>query len=62
MNHPQGDYTMSGWPVRFGGKTPDVRVAPELGQHSADVLGDWLKMDASTIAKLKAGKVIAGQG
>jgi formyl-CoA transferase len=60
MKHPQGNYTMSGWPVRFGGATPAVRVAPELGQHSANVLGDWLGMDSSAIAELKAGKVIAG--
>ena len=60
MKHPEGAYTMSGWPVRFGGQTPDVKVAPKLGEHSADVLGDWLKMDAKAIAALKSGKVIAG--
>ncbi len=60
MRHPEGDYTMSGWPVRFGGATPDVRVAPKLGEHTEDVLGDWLEMDAGGIAALKTGKVIGG--
>jgi formyl-CoA transferase len=60
MQHPQGNYTMSGWPVRFGGETPRVGVAPLLGQHSGDVLADWLKLDAAAIGALKAGKVIAG--
>ena len=50
---------MSGWPVRFGAEPPAVGPAPLLGQHSGDVLADWLKMDGDTIGKLKAGKVIA---
>ncbi|MGE0701668.1 MAG: CoA transferase [Hyphomicrobiaceae bacterium] len=58
MQHPQGAYTMSGWPVRFGGEPPKVAPAPLLGEHSADVLGDWLKMDAAAIGGLKSAKVI----
>jgi formyl-CoA transferase len=61
MRHPKaGDYVMSGWPVRFGGSTPAVPPAPMLGQHSADVLADWLKMDRDAIGSLKTAKVIAG--
>jgi crotonobetainyl-CoA:carnitine CoA-transferase CaiB-like acyl-CoA transferase len=59
MQHPEGAYTMSGWPVRFGGETPSVGVAPKLGEHSGDVLADWLKLDQGTIANLAAEKVIA---
>ena len=60
MRHPKvGDYVMSGWPVRFGGSTPAVPPAPLLGQHSGNVLGDWLKMDRDAIGALKAAKVIA---
>jgi crotonobetainyl-CoA:carnitine CoA-transferase CaiB-like acyl-CoA transferase len=44
MAHPViGNYTMSGWPVRFGDAPPAVGPAPLLGQHSGDVLADWLK-------------------
>jgi len=58
MRHPEGDYTMSGWPVRFGGATPDVRVAPRLGEHTDSVLADWLGMDAGSIGALRGSKVI----
>lgn len=61
MRHPViGDYVMSGWPVRFGGEPPAVGPAPMLGQHSGDVLADWLHMDSDTIGTLKTEKVIAG--
>ena len=60
MKHPVvGDYVMSGWPVRFGGEPPAVGPAPLLGQHSSNVLADWLKMDQPSISALKAGKIIA---
>ncbi|HEV2955980.1 MAG TPA: hypothetical protein VGX95_07665, partial [Xanthobacteraceae bacterium] len=59
MEHPAvGDYVMSGWPVRFGDAPPAVGPAPLLGEHSGDVLADWLGVEAGTIAELKAGKVI----
>jgi crotonobetainyl-CoA:carnitine CoA-transferase CaiB-like acyl-CoA transferase len=61
MKHPVvGDYVMSGWPVRFGAAPPPVQPAPLLGQHSADVLADWLKMDNAAIGALRSDKVIAG--
>jgi formyl-CoA transferase len=61
MQHPKvGEYVMSGWPVRFGGEPPTVGPAPLLGQHSADVLADWLKMDKDAIGALRADKVIVG--
>ena len=59
MQHPAiGDYVMSGWPVRFGGEPPKVGPAPTLGQHSGNVLADWLKMDKDAIGALKTAKVI----
>jgi crotonobetainyl-CoA:carnitine CoA-transferase CaiB-like acyl-CoA transferase len=61
MQHPAvGNYVMSGWPVRFGAAPPAITPAPMLGQHSSEVLADWLGMDQAAIAGLKAGKVIAG--
>ena len=60
MKHPAvGDYVMSGWPVRFGGTPPAVGPAPLLGEHSGNILADWLKMDKDAIGALKSEKVIA---
>jgi crotonobetainyl-CoA:carnitine CoA-transferase CaiB-like acyl-CoA transferase len=59
MQHPTiGEYVMSGWPVRFGGEPPPVGPAPLLGQHSADVLADWLKLDTDRIGSLKKESAI----
>ena len=39
MEHPTaGPFKMPGWPVRFGGRTPKVKPAPLLGQHTNEVL------------------------
>jgi crotonobetainyl-CoA:carnitine CoA-transferase CaiB-like acyl-CoA transferase len=60
MKHPQvGDYVMSGWPVRFGGRTPPVGSAPLLGQHGEQVLSEWLSYDAARIADLKNNEVVS---
>jgi formyl-CoA transferase len=61
MHHPQvGDYTMSGWPVRFSGTTPLVNAAPLLGQHNTEVLADWLGLDKEKISGLRIDAVIGG--
>jgi formyl-CoA transferase len=61
MHHPKvGDYTMSGWPVRFSGATPPVTAAPMLGQHNAEVLADWLGLDKEKIGALSNDAVIGG--
>jgi crotonobetainyl-CoA:carnitine CoA-transferase CaiB-like acyl-CoA transferase len=60
MPHPViGDYVMTGWPVRFGDAPPAVGPAPLLGEHSGDVLADWLRMDAAAIGELRGAKVIS---
>jgi formyl-CoA transferase len=60
MKHPVvGDYVMSGWPVRFGGKTPAVASAPLLGQHGEEVLAQWLKLDKDQIGALRNDAVVA---
>lgn len=60
MQHPTvGEYMMSGWPVRFSGKTPPVGPAPLLGQHGAEVLAQWLGYDRARIEDLKQAEVLA---
>jgi formyl-CoA transferase len=59
MDHPvSGAFKMPGWPVRFGGRTPQLKPAPLLGQHTNDVLGEWLGLDADAIAQLGKERVI----
>ena len=53
---------MAGWPVRFDGKTAAVKPAPLLGQHSAEVLKDWLGMSEDQVAALRAEKIICAAG
>jgi crotonobetainyl-CoA:carnitine CoA-transferase CaiB-like acyl-CoA transferase len=59
MKHPEiGDYVMSGWPVRFGGRPPKVGPAPLLGQHDEQVLSEWLDYGAAHVAELKNSGVL----
>lgn len=61
MQHPTvGAYTMSGWPVRYSGRTLPVSAAPLLGQHSDEVLTEWLGLDRNALGKLHADAVIGG--
>jgi crotonobetainyl-CoA:carnitine CoA-transferase CaiB-like acyl-CoA transferase len=59
IQHPTvGPYKMPAWPVRFGGKTPQVKPAPLLGQDNEDVLREWLGLGADDIGALRQEKVI----
>jgi formyl-CoA transferase len=61
MQHPKvGSYTMSGWPVRYSGKTLPISAAPLLGQHSDEVLAEWLGLDRDALGKLRNDAVIGG--
>lgn len=60
MQHPKiGAYTMSGWPVRFGEAPPPIGPAPLLGEHSGEVLQDWLGLSPEAVAELAKARVIA---
>ena len=59
VQHPtNGPFKMPGWPVRHDGNVAVVTPAPLLGQHSTEVLGDWLGMNAEQVAALHTDKVI----
>ena len=59
MQHPTiGPFKMPGWPVRFGGRTPQVKPAPLLGQHTKDVLREWLGLDGDEIVQLGKDKIV----
>jgi formyl-CoA transferase len=59
MEHPTiGPFKMPGWPVRFGGRTPGLKPAPLLGQHTSEVLGEWLGLAESEVDSLNREGVI----
>jgi crotonobetainyl-CoA:carnitine CoA-transferase CaiB-like acyl-CoA transferase len=59
MQHPAaGAFKMPGWPVRFNGVTPKVETSPLLGQHTNDILTDWLGLDEGQIAQLGKDNII----
>ena len=51
-------YKMPSWPVRIDGKPPAVKASPALGEHTMDVLTEWLGMSAADVEQLKAGKIV----
>ncbi|MCW2242357.1 CaiB/BaiF CoA transferase family protein [Azospirillum canadense] len=59
VDHPTaGRVPMSGPVVRVGGKVPDVTPPPLLGQHTDEVLAEWLRLAPSDIAALKSDRVV----
>ncbi|MGH7041336.1 MAG: CaiB/BaiF CoA transferase family protein [Acetobacteraceae bacterium] len=59
VQHPVvGPYKMTTWPVRFSGRPPEAKPAPLLGQHTDEVLGEWLGLPAEQIGALRGDKII----
>jgi formyl-CoA transferase len=58
VQHPSGPYKMPSWPVRFDGKPPKLAPAPLLGQHCAQVFGEWLDMSEGDVEALRQEGVI----
>jgi crotonobetainyl-CoA:carnitine CoA-transferase CaiB-like acyl-CoA transferase len=53
MRHPKGELRMPAFPMRFDGAPAPVRPAPLLGQHNAEVFGDWLGLSAGDVESLR---------
>ncbi len=49
---------MPAWPVRFDGAPAKVKPSPLLGQHNAEVLGQWLGIAAGEVEALRAEGII----
>ena len=58
MTHGERSMAMTTWPVRFDGVPAKVKPAPLLGEHTVEVLGDWLGMDADAVAGLRKDGVV----
>jgi formyl-CoA transferase len=58
MTHGERKMVMPTWPVRFDGVPTEVKSAPLLGEHTAEVLADWLGLDAAAVAGLREDGVV----
>jgi crotonobetainyl-CoA:carnitine CoA-transferase CaiB-like acyl-CoA transferase len=58
MLHGERRMVMPTWPVRFDGVPTEVKSAPLLGEHTAEVLSDWLGLDAAAVAALRQDGVV----
>ncbi len=60
VDHPtRGKIVLTGWPLRMSGSpTPQVVSPPLLGQHTQDVLAEYLGLDAAAIQDCRAAGVI----
>jgi formyl-CoA transferase len=58
VKHHNGEYKMATWPVRVDGKTVRLKGSPALGGDTAEVLSNWLGIDAGQVAVLKTEGVI----
>jgi len=59
IEHPTtGKLTVPAWPVRFDGTPPRVKPSPLLGQHNAEVLGEWLGIGAAEVEALRAEGIV----
>ena len=53
MQHGDWKMTMPTWPVRFDGAPTPIKPAPLLGEHTDEVLGDWLGLGAGAVGALR---------
>ena len=59
IEHPTtGKLKVPAWPVRFDGKPPRVKPSPLLGQHDAEVLGEWLGIGVGEVEALRAEGIV----
>jgi formyl-CoA transferase len=58
VKHHNGEYRMASWPVRVDGKTARIKGSPALGADAAEVLSQWLGLDAAKVAKLRTDGVL----
>ena len=52
VQHPKrGEVVVPGWPVHMSGSNVPVTCGPLLGEHTEQVLADWVSMNKDEIAE-----------
>jgi len=58
MTHGDRKMQMPTWPVRFDGVPAKIAAAPLLGEHTAEVLRDWLGLDEAAVTTLRNDGIV----
>ncbi|MBH67114.1 MAG: formyl-CoA transferase [Rhodospirillaceae bacterium] len=59
MTHPIHEpFKMPSWPVRVDGKASRLKASPVLGEHTDQVIVNWLGLDDDTITELRSKGVL----
>ena len=59
MIHPvHRPFKMPSWPVRVDGKAARLKSSPMLGEHTDEVVSDWLGLNDSAIEELKVEQAV----
>jgi crotonobetainyl-CoA:carnitine CoA-transferase CaiB-like acyl-CoA transferase len=58
MTHGERKMAMPTWPVRFNEIPAKIEAAPLLGEHTAEVLHDWLGLDEASVTALRSDGIV----
>ena len=59
MDHPtHGKCPIPAWPVTHSGKALELKSSPLLGEHSEQVLSEWLSLESAEIEELRKTGVV----
>lgn len=59
VEHPKrGSFTMPGSPIQMSASPREYTPAPLLGQHTEEILGEWLGYDAAQVEQLREQKIV----
>jgi crotonobetainyl-CoA:carnitine CoA-transferase CaiB-like acyl-CoA transferase len=50
--------TMPTWPMPFDGTPARSKLAPSLGEHTTEVLADWLGLEAAAVVGLRQDGIV----